>query len=49
LPGEDRREDGDYALTNDARFYSKMDFPRRPKHFRLVGASLFARICADEK
>jgi hypothetical protein len=33
LPRLARREDGDYALTNDGRFYSKMDFPRRPKHF----------------
>jgi hypothetical protein len=31
-----RREDGDYPLTNDGRFYSKMDFPHRPKHFRTL-------------
>ncbi|WP_414663753.1 hypothetical protein [Horticoccus sp. 23ND18S-11] len=31
LPPEHRRADGDYALTNDGRFYSKMDFPHRPR------------------
>ncbi len=31
LPPEARRPGGDYPLTNDGRFYSRMDFPRRPR------------------
>lgn len=31
LPAAARRPDGDYALTSDGRFYSKMDFPARPR------------------
>ena len=31
LPAPLRRADGDYPLTNDGRFYSKMDFPHRPR------------------
>ncbi len=36
LPRRFRRADGDYALTNDGRFYSKMDFPHRPKQLRVL-------------
>lgn len=31
LPAAARRPDGDYPLTSDGRFYSKMDFPARPR------------------
>lgn len=31
LPARYRRKTGDYPLTADGRFYSRMDFPRRPK------------------
>ena len=31
LPAAFRRADGDYPLTNDGRFYSKLDFPHRPR------------------
>lgn len=34
LPPEHRRADGQYALANDGRFYSKMDFPHRPRDER---------------
>jgi hypothetical protein len=34
---------GDYALTNDGRFYSKMDFPRRSKHFRTLRTEIVIR------
>ena len=36
LPRQYRRSDGDYALSNDGRFFSKMDFAHRPKHFRVL-------------
>lgn len=36
LPRRYRRQDGAYALTNDGRFYSAMDFPHRPKHYRTL-------------
>jgi hypothetical protein len=36
LPKRYRRADGDYALTPDGRFYSKMDFPHRPKQYRTL-------------
>lgn len=32
LPAEYRRADGDYALSAEGRFFSKMDFSHRPKH-----------------
>lgn len=32
LPVEHQREDGDYALTDEGRFWAKMDFGHRPKH-----------------
>jgi hypothetical protein len=31
LPGRYRRRNGDYALASEGRFYSRMDFPHRPK------------------
>ena len=31
LPADRRNTHGDYALTDDGRFYSKMDFPARPR------------------
>lgn len=36
LPPQRRRPDGDYALTDDGRFFSKMDFGNRPKDFRTL-------------
>jgi hypothetical protein len=36
LPERFRREDGDYALTNDGRFYAQMDFPHRPRQERVL-------------
>ncbi|HEU5012240.1 MAG TPA: hypothetical protein VFT66_06830 [Roseiflexaceae bacterium] len=40
LPREHRRRDGDYALSNDGRFYSQMDFARRQKQFRVLRATI---------
>lgn len=34
LPPAARRPEGDYALTSDGRFYSKMDFTARPRDER---------------
>ncbi|MDL2208823.1 hypothetical protein LJB97_04290 [Parabacteroides sp. OttesenSCG-928-O15] len=36
LPEEYRNEDGQYKLTPDGRFYSKMDFPHRPKDYKTI-------------
>ncbi|MEV6285375.1 hypothetical protein [Kribbella sp. NPDC051770] len=36
LPRRYRREDGDYPLTLDGRFYASMDFPHRPKQYRTL-------------
>jgi hypothetical protein len=36
LPAEHRRPGGDYALSDDGRFFSKMDFRNRPKEFRTL-------------
>ncbi|MEU4391684.1 hypothetical protein [Kribbella sp. NPDC023855] len=40
LPKRYRRADGDYALTNEGRFYAKMDFPHRPKQYRTLTTSV---------
>lgn len=40
LPAEHRRTDGDYALSADGRFFSKMDFARRPKEYRTLEAEV---------
>jgi hypothetical protein len=40
LPERFRRDDGDYALTNDGRFYSQMDFPHRPRQLRVLRTTI---------
>ncbi|WP_112248228.1 hypothetical protein [Kribbella monticola] len=40
LPPAHRRTDGAYALTPDGRFYASMDFPHRPKHYRVLRTSV---------
>jgi hypothetical protein len=40
LPARFRRDDGDYTLTNDGRFYSKMDFPHRPRQLRVLRTTI---------
>jgi hypothetical protein len=40
LPPRFRRADGEYALTNDGRFYAKMDFPRRPAQPRVLRTAI---------
>ncbi|MBL9201696.1 MAG: hypothetical protein JNL39_14390 [Opitutaceae bacterium] len=45
LPAEARRPGGDYPLTDDGRFYSKMDFPRRPRDEK----SLTTRVAVRER
>lgn len=42
LPAERRRPDGDYALTADGRFFSKMDFPHRPRQERVLETEILA-------
>jgi hypothetical protein len=43
LPAALRRADGDYPLTNDGRFYSKMDFPQRPKDVKELTTEIAVR------
>lgn len=43
LPGRYRRRNGDYALTADGRFYSKMDFPHRPKQYCVLNTAVIVR------
>lgn len=43
LPLEARRADGDYALTSDGRFYSKMDFSRRPRDEKELSTRITVR------
>jgi hypothetical protein len=40
LPRRYRRADGAYALTPDGRFYASMDFPHRPKQYRVLRTSV---------
>ncbi len=40
LPRQYRRGDGDYALTDDGRFFSKMDFPHRRKQLQVLRTSI---------
>lgn len=42
LPAEHLRADGDYALTADGRFFSKMDFPHRPRQVRTLETEIQA-------
>ena len=43
LPQRYRRPDGNYALGSEGRFYSKMDFPHRPKQYRVLETSITIR------
>ncbi|WP_202918457.1 hypothetical protein [Streptomyces cavernae] len=43
LPAAHRRPDGDYALTDDGRFWSAMDFPHRPKDYCTLSTEVVLR------
>ncbi|MFC0531973.1 hypothetical protein [Phytohabitans kaempferiae] len=43
LPQKHRRGNGDYALTSEGRFYSKMDFANRPKQFKVLETKITIR------
>lgn len=43
LPKDFRRADGQYALTPDGRFYSKLDFPDRPKDYKTLVSTVAIR------
>jgi hypothetical protein len=47
LPQRYRRPDGNYALGSEGRFYSKMDFPHRPKQYRVLEPSITIRQVGD--
>ena len=47
LPAERRNARGDYALTDDGRFYSKMDFPSRPRDEKHLATRVTVRELAD--
>ncbi|MFD5316184.1 hypothetical protein [Streptomyces sp. NPDC127098] len=47
LPPQHRREDGDYALTDDPRFWSAMDFPHRPKTYLTLRTEVVVRASGD--
>jgi hypothetical protein len=49
LPQEARRPGGDYPLTDDGRFYSKMDFPRRPRDDKVLTTRVTVRESAARK
>jgi hypothetical protein len=49
LPAALRRADGDYALTSDGRFYSKMDFPNRPRDEKELQTVIVVRERADAR
>ena len=48
LPAERRNARGDYALTDDGRFYSKMDFPSRPRDEKRLTTRITVRELADQ-
>ena len=43
LPQRYRRADGNYALGSEGRFYSKMDFPHRPKDYKVLDTTITIR------
>ena len=43
LPKEYRNADGQYKLTPDGRFYSKLDFPNRPKDYKTIVQTVTVR------
>ena len=47
LPQRYRRADGNYALGSEGRFYSKMDFPHRPKQYKVLETSITIRQLGD--
>lgn len=47
LPQRYRRRDGSYALGSEGRFYSKMDFPHRPKQFKVLETSVTINQVGD--
>ncbi len=47
LPAERRNARGDYALTDDGRFYSKMDFPSRPRDEKRLTTRITVNELAD--
>jgi hypothetical protein len=47
LPQRYRRRDGNYVLGSEGRFYSKMDFPHRPKQYRVLDTSITIRQVGD--
>ena len=47
LPAARRNARGDYALTPDGRFYSKMDFPARPRDEKQLTTRITVRELAD--
>ena len=47
LPQRYRRADGNYALGSEGRFYSKMDFPHRPKQYKVLETSITIRQVGD--
>lgn len=47
LPLRSRRADGEYALGSEGRFYSKMDFPDRPKQFRVLETAITISEISD--
>ncbi len=47
LPQRYRRRDGDYQLGSEGRFYSKMDFPHRPKDYQVLDTTITIRQLGD--
>ncbi|MEV0218796.1 hypothetical protein [Streptomyces sp. NPDC050704] len=49
LPRRHRRPDGLYALTDDGRFWSAMDFPHRPKEYRTLRTEVLVREAKEKE
>lgn len=47
LPRRYREPDGDYDLGSEGRFYSKMDFPHRPKDYQVLKTSITIKELAN--
>lgn len=43
LPPQHRREDGDYPLTDEGRFWAAMDFPHRPRRYCTLRTEVLVR------
>jgi hypothetical protein len=48
LPQGYRRPDGNYTLGSEGRFYAKMDFPHRPKQYRVLTTSITIKQVGDD-